>query len=79
MADGTLVEGVEGSGVLDKVDATEDRRGTDKDTESDLTGTPQKNANKKKARKDREVSHQDTTIEGSAASLEEDRREQWKY
>jgi hypothetical protein len=76
VTDGTLVDGKSGAGVLDKVAAFEDRHGSVKDTDNDLFATPQKNANKKKARKDGEGSHHDTYTEGSAASLEEDRREQ---
>jgi hypothetical protein len=76
VTDGTLVDGKTGVGVLDKVAAIEDRHGSVKDTDNDLLATPQKNANKKKARKDGEGSQYDTNTEGSAASLEEDRREQ---
>ncbi|KAK1628838.1 hypothetical protein QYE76_003153 [Lolium multiflorum] len=76
VTDGAMVVGNTGAGVLDKVAAIEERQGTDKDIDNDLSGTPQKNANKKKARKDGEGSQHDTNTEGSAASLEEDRREQ---
>jgi hypothetical protein len=76
VGDGTLVIGATKSGVLERVAAIEDKSESEKEKESDLNDTPQKNANKKKARKEGEDNYPETINERSAASFEEDRRAQ---
>jgi hypothetical protein len=71
-----LENGPAGAIVQRKVAGFVYRFESDMGKDTDVNDTPQKSANKKKARKEGEDLDSDTVNDGSAASFEEDRRAQ---